>query len=482
MTTNNIQEVSHESGAAAQKTDRKHDENNSFLSVLLAARPADNAEHGPATVPDMPASPDTDGSNSRAVETTASAPSGNPEQAPSKELTPEAAGSAQHSPENEQTTRASVQSGSRSAENGKAGLEPGTEQAGNGKLAAVREEWSAGAAENPASPSSPGRPAGNVAALQPETGTAGEKSWNSIVKGIEIRESTAGGSAPGESGSNTADEGGLPGKGLNPEAELETKTGAPNREALPSEKAVETADTKTRSGGEQVAGKGAGASSEKTGNAGETAEAGRTGETKGAGEGAETRGAGEAGKAGETGDETVKTVQANGKGAASPATGAAGGSGTPQSVAAETPPAEELIPFRNADVEEMFKAGRLAVLRNGKEARLVLHPPELGKLRIRLYTGRNRSAARFVVETPEAREALLAGESLLREAFDRHGLEIEEFEVLVINLGSDGENGRYEDEDGSEKDGSLTRKQSSTENNASFMSSKHPSGLINIYA
>ena len=143
-----------------------------------------------------------------------------------------------------------------------------------------------------------------------------------------------------------------------------------------------------------------------------------------------------------------------------------------------------LMPFKDGSIDELFKGGRLSVLKGGQEARLVLYPPELGKLRVKLFTDDGKSIARFIVETKEAQAVLVAGESYLKDAFLKHGLEIESFSVLVSKSKPDGEESRYKErENPDSKDQSPPKEQEKSELYASYAtSSTFPSGQINIYA
>lgn len=476
MTTTPIREISGDSEPAAKNAARKDNGENSFGFFLLAASPAPKAEAGGRQSPAARTSPcSSDSPASGIAETAETGISADPESAASEKIAAEATRSLGNAQGNQQAAGESGSSRLLPAGNIEEMVKQAAEAAADGKKIPAPPEQPSPDPEKAATSSPEGASRGGsiekTGPLPFEAGAAAEKSWDGIVKAIEAGENSekagntdaanpkavdaeAGGETKaadnnGSAGSKAAETGNPTGKRMNPETETASRTATPDSENPSTAENGDEAEASTR-----------------------TVDS-KAGEKNFTGSGDDT---------GKAGRESVEPQPANTRETVTQPAGSTPGGGKFQAAVPETPPAEEMIPFRNTDLEEMFRAGRLAVLRNGREARMVLHPPELGRLRIRLYAGPNRSAARFIVETPEAREALLAGEHLLREAFEKHGLEIDEFEVEIVDSGSDGRNGRYEDENSQKSDGFLNRKQSKTENNASFTSSNHPSGLINIYA
>ena len=137
----------------------------------------------------------------------------------------------------------------------------------------------------------------------------------------------------------------------------------------------------------------------------------------------------------------------------------------------------------SANLEKRLLAfGKLNLMKNGREAKLTLYPPELGKVKIKLFADKGHTIARFLVENEDARRLLLSGEDFLRNSMIKHNLEMDNFEVIVSDYGPDGEHDRYEGKGTSEHPGSPVEKQHIAEIDTSFTSSDNPSGLISLYA
>ncbi|MDP7036156.1 MAG: flagellar hook-length control protein FliK [Planctomycetota bacterium] len=99
-------------------------------------------------------------------------------------------------------------------------------------------------------------------------------------------------------------------------------------------------------------------------------------------------------------------------------------------------------PQRVANQQEIFdrivKMARFARAGDRQSARLWLQPPALGSVRIHLTVEKGVVEAQVLTETPAARTSLSSGLAELREALEKHGLEIGGFQVSVG--GEQGEN------------------------------------------
>ncbi len=123
----------------------------------------------------------------------------------------------------------------------------------------------------------------------------------------------------------------------------------------------------------------------------------------------------------------------------------------PSGTVAELPPVVQTVQPTSApvhlDPETLVADVREAVIRlasNGRsEARLVLHPPELGELVVRLESSKNGIVrVEFHTFSPLVREALEAGLNRLTDALKSEGLTLSQAEVhLDLQLGSEGEAG-----------------------------------------
>jgi flagellar hook-length control protein FliK len=129
-----------------------------------------------------------------------------------------------------------------------------------------------------------------------------------------------------------------------------------------------------------------------------------------------------------------------------PAGGAASGGAPVQAIQTVQPAAasvkltpENLV----ADVREAVM--RLAADGSGA-ARIVLHPPELGELVVRLESSRNGVVrAEFHTVSPLVREALEAGLDRLTDALKSEGLTLAQAQVyLDLHLGPEGRSGESE--------------------------------------
>ncbi len=102
------------------------------------------------------------------------------------------------------------------------------------------------------------------------------------------------------------------------------------------------------------------------------------------------------------------------------------------------------------DPEVLLSDVRQAVMRitaDGRgQARIVLHPPELGELVVRLESARNGIVrAEFHTMSPLVREALEAGLSKLTQALEAEGLTLAQAEVhLSFHFGPEGNPGQHE--------------------------------------
>ena len=72
---------------------------------------------------------------------------------------------------------------------------------------------------------------------------------------------------------------------------------------------------------------------------------------------------------------------------------------------------------------------RVLKSQGGGEAKLNLHPAELGRMSISVYTDGNDTRVAFVVETPQARQAIEAAIPRLREMLDSAGLSLSDSDV-----------------------------------------------------
>jgi flagellar hook-length control protein FliK len=128
---------------------------------------------------------------------------------------------------------------------------------------------------------------------------------------------------------------------------------------------------------------------------------------------------------------------------ATDSTGAASGS-RPIANAQGTSARIEILP------ETLVSDVREAVMRiaaDGRgEARITLHPPELGELVVRLESAKNGVVrAEFHTMSPLVREALEAGLTRLTQALESEGLTLEQANVyLSFNLGAEGNAGESE--------------------------------------
>ena len=108
------------------------------------------------------------------------------------------------------------------------------------------------------------------------------------------------------------------------------------------------------------------------------------------------------------------------------------------------------------DPEVLLSDVRQAVMRitaDGRgQARIVLHPPELGELVVRLESARNGIVrAEFHTMSPLVREALEAGLSKLTQALEAEGLTLAQAQVhLSFHFGPEGNPGQHEPSSDSE--------------------------------
>ena len=79
--------------------------------------------------------------------------------------------------------------------------------------------------------------------------------------------------------------------------------------------------------------------------------------------------------------------------------------------------------------EEMFGRIRLMQAQGGHEARLNLHPAELGRLQISISTEGDLAKVAFTVDNPQAREALEQAMPRLREMLQQAGLQLADSSV-----------------------------------------------------
>ncbi|NUN48102.1 MAG: flagellar hook-length control protein FliK [Candidatus Brocadiae bacterium] len=94
-----------------------------------------------------------------------------------------------------------------------------------------------------------------------------------------------------------------------------------------------------------------------------------------------------------------------------------------------------------ASVERIAAVVRAQALQGGGRVKLLLHPPHLGALKVEVTVRDGLVLARLEVESPQARHALEARVSELRDALEAQGLSLGGMEVSV--------GGGQEAEDGS---------------------------------
>jgi hypothetical protein len=135
---------------------------------------------------------------------------------------------------------------------------------------------------------------------------------------------------------------------------------------------------------------------------------------------------------------------------------AGGGTAEATSMVQGAPRAPLAPASHRIDPEMLVADVRQAVIRLTADgqgvARMVLHPPELGELIVRLESAKNGVVrAEFHTFSPLVREALEAGLTRLTEALEAEGLTLAQAEVhLDLHLGAEGQNGEagFESADG----------------------------------
>ncbi len=102
-------------------------------------------------------------------------------------------------------------------------------------------------------------------------------------------------------------------------------------------------------------------------------------------------------------------------------------------------------------VNRVAKAFEAAQRRDG-EIRLRLSPPELGSIRLEVKVGGGVLSARVEAETPAARALLFENLDALRERLAEYNIEVENFDIDLMNRQTGGEDERFESQDGSTGD------------------------------
>ncbi len=102
-------------------------------------------------------------------------------------------------------------------------------------------------------------------------------------------------------------------------------------------------------------------------------------------------------------------------------------------------------------VNRVAKAFEAAQRRDG-EIRLRLSPPELGSIRLEVKVGGGVLSARVEAETPAARALLFENLDALRERLAEYNIEVENFDIDLMNRQTGDEDERFESQDGSTGD------------------------------
>ena len=84
-------------------------------------------------------------------------------------------------------------------------------------------------------------------------------------------------------------------------------------------------------------------------------------------------------------------------------------------------------------VEQIVKGIHLQVRSGQTKARITLHPPSLGELRLSIVTKEDQVRVAFFTETLQAKEIIENNLPQLRDSFSQQGLKVEHFNVFVGN-------------------------------------------------
>ena len=129
--------------------------------------------------------------------------------------------------------------------------------------------------------------------------------------------------------------------------------------------------------------------------------------------------------------------------------------------------------------QEILARVRMIQSQNGKEARLNLHPAELGRLQIAITSEGEATRVAFVVENAQAKEALEQAMPRLREFLQQAGLQLTDSSVAQQDFRDS--SGFASGDDGAEQKGSSLAGDSDGEQDAPGTSGSDPDRIVDAY-
>ena len=129
--------------------------------------------------------------------------------------------------------------------------------------------------------------------------------------------------------------------------------------------------------------------------------------------------------------------------------------------------------------QEILARVRMIQSQNGKEARLNLHPAELGRLQIAITSEGEATRVAFVVENAQAKEALEQAMPRLREFLQQAGLQLTDSSVAQQDFRDS--SGFASGDDGAEQKGSALAGDSDGEQDAPGPSGSDPDRIVDAY-
>ena len=129
--------------------------------------------------------------------------------------------------------------------------------------------------------------------------------------------------------------------------------------------------------------------------------------------------------------------------------------------------------------QEILARVRMIQSQNGKEARLNLHPAELGRLQIAITSEGEATRVAFVVENAQAKEALEQAMPRLREFLQQAGLQLTDSSVAQQDFRDN--SGFASGDDGAEQKGSALAGDSDGEQDAPGPSGSDPDRIVDAY-
>jgi flagellar hook-length control protein FliK len=129
--------------------------------------------------------------------------------------------------------------------------------------------------------------------------------------------------------------------------------------------------------------------------------------------------------------------------------------------------------------QEILARVRMIQSQNGKEARLNLHPAELGRLQIAITSEGEATRVAFVVENAQAKEALEQAMPRLREFLQQAGLQLTDSSVAQQDFRDS--SGFASGDDEAEQKGSALAGDSDGEQDAPGPSGSDPDRIVDAY-